>query len=318
MIKVDIVSGFLGAGKTSLIKKLIELYQGEKLVLIENEFGEIAIDGDLIEQEGMTVYEISSGCICCLMEKSFKETLTQVLETLQPDRILIEPTGISILSDIIKTIEGPAFKSYMTINSLVTVVDAVNYLDQADLFGAFFDDQIAHAWHLLISKSQLVDGAYLEVIRRSLKERNQGAAIISQSWDQINQESWQKLLEKPLDRMMEEAMDLKDRPCQEGLFKTHPIFSDQCFTFEGLEAILKQISLDDEMSLVRAKGLVKSFHGGLEFSLANKEISIRPWDQVTRGKACFIGTKLNVGLLDRLFDNKVLGGPYEGHFQMQE
>ncbi|HBC94144.1 MAG TPA: hypothetical protein DCZ10_14915 [Pelotomaculum sp.] len=137
MIKVDVVSGFLGAGKTTLIKLLLKAYENERVVLVENEFGEIGIDGELVERDGFDVFEISNGCICCIMKKDFVQVLARVIEEFKLERIIIEPTGISILSEIIDILRRPEFASQCLINSLLTVVDSVNYLANMILSASF-------------------------------------------------------------------------------------------------------------------------------------------------------------------------------------
>jgi len=157
MIKVDIISGFLGAGKTTLIRKLLKAHEDEKVVLIENEIGEIGIDGEIVERDGFQVLELSTGCICCSMKVDFFNTITKVIEDIKPERIIIEPTGIGLLSEIIDIVNRPDFKDRSYINSLITVVDSMNYLDQLDVFGEFFQDQIRNASILALSKTQFVE-----------------------------------------------------------------------------------------------------------------------------------------------------------------
>ena len=172
MIKVDVVSGFLGSGKTTLIKSLLKAYENEKVVLIENEFGEIGIDGDIIEREGFQVFEISSGCICCIMKKDFLMVLSRIIKEFNPDRIIIEPTGISILSEIIDMLSTKEVSENCSINSLITVIDSINYLEQCDVFGEFFEDQIINAETLILSKSQFIKQEKVEEIIIELREVN--------------------------------------------------------------------------------------------------------------------------------------------------
>jgi G3E family GTPase len=168
MIKVDVISGFLGAGKTTLVKKLLKAYKHEKVVLIENEFGEIGIDGDIVERDGFDVFEITSGCICCIMKKDFVTIFGKILQGYKPERVVIEPTGISILSEIIEVLKRPEFKDICEINSLITVIDGISYLEQRDVFVEFFEDQIINAGTLIISKSQFVDRVKIDEIIKSL------------------------------------------------------------------------------------------------------------------------------------------------------
>ena len=188
MTKIDIVSGFLGAGKTTLIKKMVkEAYQGEKLVLIENEFGEISIDGGFLKDAGIQISEMSSGCICCSLVGDFGKALREVKEQFQPDRILIEPSGVGKLSDVIAAVErvqkeAPALR----LHSFVTVVDATKAKIYMKNFGEFFNDQVEHASAILLSRTQNMDQAKLNVAAGLLRNKNPKAAILTTPWDQLD------------------------------------------------------------------------------------------------------------------------------------
>ncbi len=170
MIKVNLISGFLGAGKTTLIKKILENVKEEKVIIIENEFGEVAIDGDLIKKEGFDVFELRSGCICCMMKQDFEDSLEKVIEEYKPDRIIIEPTGISSLSQLLDILEKDNFKNRININSVITVVDVTSYLEEKDAFGEFYMDQVENAEILIVSKTQMVDKKHFKKSERILKE----------------------------------------------------------------------------------------------------------------------------------------------------
>lgn len=185
--KIDIFSGFLGAGKTTLIKKLIkEAFQGEKIVLIENEFGEIGIDGGFMREAGIQVNELNSGCICCSLVGDFGAALKKVLDDYAPDRIIIEPSGVGKLSDVIAAVEGvqkttPA----LHLHSFVTVVDATKAKVYMKNFGEFFNNQVEHASAILLSRTQNMDQAKLDTAVRLLREKNAKAAILTTPWDQL-------------------------------------------------------------------------------------------------------------------------------------
>ena len=187
MTKIDIVSGFLGAGKTTLIKKMVkEAYQGEKLVLIENEFGEISIDGGFLKDAGIQISEMSSGCICCSLVGDFGKALREVKEQFQPDRILIEPSGVGKLSDVIAAVErvqkeAPALQ----LHSFVTVVDATKAKIYMKNFGEFFNDQVEHASAILLSRTQNMDQAKLNAAVSLLRNKNPKAAILTTPWEQL-------------------------------------------------------------------------------------------------------------------------------------
>ena len=188
MTKIDIVSGFLGAGKTTLIKKMVkEAYQGEKLVLIENEFGEISIDGGFLKDAGIQISEMSSGCICCSLVGDFGKALREVKEQFQPDRILIEPSGVGKLSDVIVAVENTvADIPDMKLNSFVTVADAGKVKVYMKNFGEFYNNQIESAGTIILSRTQKLTQEKLEAAVALLREKNPTAAILTTPWDQLD------------------------------------------------------------------------------------------------------------------------------------
>ena len=189
MTKIDIVSGFLGAGKTTLIKKMVkEAYQGEKLVLIENEFGEISIDGGFLKDAGIQISEMSSGCICCSLVGDFGKALREVKEQFQPDRILIEPSGVGKLSDVTRAVEGVAEHLDVQLNSFVTVADVNKVKMYMKNFGEFYDDQISHASCILLSRTQTASEEKIAAAVALLREKNPTATIVTTAWDELTGE----------------------------------------------------------------------------------------------------------------------------------
>ena len=185
MTKIDIFSGFLGAGKTTLIKKLIkEAYAGEKLVLIENEFGEIGIDGGFLQDAGIKITEMNSGCICCSLVGDFGKALEKVLADYAPDRILIEPSGVGKLSDVIAAVQG-LHDDHILLNSFTTVVDAKKCKMYAKNFGEFFNNQIAYAGAVVLSHTDALPTEKLEAVLALIREQNPAAAIVTTPWDQL-------------------------------------------------------------------------------------------------------------------------------------
>ena len=181
--KIDIFSGFLGAGKTTLIKKLIqEAFGGEKLVLIENEFGEIGIDGGFMREAGIQVNELNSGCICCSLVGDFREALKQVVQTYHPDRILIEPSGVGKLSDVTRAVEGVAETLPVALNSFVTVADVNKVKLYMKNFGEFYDDQVSHASCLILSRTGNAPQAKIDAAVALLQQKNPTATIVTTDW----------------------------------------------------------------------------------------------------------------------------------------
>ena len=198
MTKIDIVSGFLGAGKTTLIKKLLaEAFQGEKLVLIENEFGEISIDGGFLKDSGVQISEMSSGCICCSLVGDFNKALHQVHEQFAPDRILIEPSGVGKLSDVIVAVENTVKDvPDMKLNSFVTVADATKVKVYMKNFGEFYNNQIESAGTIILSRTQKLNQEKLEAAVALLREKNPDAAILTTPWDVLDGKTILSAVEK--------------------------------------------------------------------------------------------------------------------------
>ena len=198
MAKIDIVSGFLGAGKTTLIKKLLaEAYQGEKLVLIENEFGEISVDGGFLKDTGVEISEMSSGCICCSLVGDFGKALQEVEERFHPDRILIEPSGVGKLSDVVVAVQDTAKDDpALKLNSFVTVADASKVKVYMKNFGEFYNNQIESAGTIILSRTQNLTQEKLEAAVELLRGKNPGAVILTTPWDQLDGKTILSAIEK--------------------------------------------------------------------------------------------------------------------------
>ena len=198
MTKIDIISGFLGAGKTTLIKKLLaEAFPGEKLVLIENEFGEISIDGGFLKESGVQISEMSSGCICCSLVGDFNKALKEVADQFHPDRILIEPSGVGKLSDVIVAVENTVSDvPELKLNSFVTVVDAAKVKVYMKNFGEFYNNQVESAGTIVLSRTQKLSQEKLEAAVNMLREKNPDAAILTTPWDQLDGKTILSAMEK--------------------------------------------------------------------------------------------------------------------------
>ena len=198
MTKIDIISGFLGAGKTTLIKKLLaEAYQGEKLVLIENEFGEISIDGGFLKDSGVQISEMSSGCICCSLVGDFNKALKDVQQQFHPDRILIEPSGVGKLSDVIAAVQNTIEEALeMVLNSFVTVADASKVKVYMKNFGEFYNNQVESAGTIILSRTQKLSAEKLDAAVAMLREKNPNAAILTTAWDQLDGKTILSAIEK--------------------------------------------------------------------------------------------------------------------------
>ena len=290
MTKIDIVSGFLGAGKTTLIKKMVkEAYQGEKLVLIENEFGEISIDGGFLKDAGIQISEMSSGCICCSLVGDFGKALREVKEQFQPDRILIEPSGVGKLSDVIVAVENTvADIPDMKLNSFVTVADAGKVKVYMKNFGEFYNNQIESAGTIILSRTQKLTQEKLEAAAALLREKNPTAAILTTPWDQLDGQAILAAVEKVslADELLEkmraehEAEEAEhhhhhhdhDEHDEDAHEHHHHHHADEVFTSWGAETpkqftqadidrILTALDSGDYGAILRAKGIVPAADG---------------------------------------------------------
>lgn len=299
MTKIDIISGFLGAGKTTLIKKLIaEGLQAEKLVLIENEFGEIGIDGGFLQDAGIEIREMNSGCICCSLVGDFSEALKKVLAQYAPDRIIIEPSGVGKLSDVIKAVQAVQAETALEMNSYTTVVDAQKCKMYMKNFKEFFNNQIAYANTIVLSRTQMMEEKALEAVVHELKHVNEQAHVITTPWEELNGEDILAVMNDSC--QLEKELMEKEHICsvcghqhkehehhhdhahhhEEGCscgcdhehhdHDHHHHHADEVFSSWGketprtyerdeLETILKQLNEEDHYGKVlRAKGMVKS------------------------------------------------------------
>ena len=206
MTKIDIISGFLGAGKTTFIKKMLEeVFSGEKVVLVENEYGEVGIDGGFLKDAGIEIKELNSGCICCSLVGDFNRSLNEVIETYHPDRILIEPSGVGKLSDVMNAVRDVAKNLEVRLNSAVTIVDANKCKMYMKNFGEFFNNQVENAGTIVLSRTDVADAGKVQADVELLRAHNSGASIVTTPVEQLTGSQLLALIEKP-DTMMEELL----------------------------------------------------------------------------------------------------------------
>ena len=321
MTKVDIISGFLGAGKTTFIKQMIDqVFVGQKLVLIENEFGEIGIDGGFLKDAGIEITEMNSGCICCTLVGDFSVALKKVLDEYHPDRVLIEPSGVGKLSDIVRAVEDVKTDAPIEIEGRITVVDGKKAKMYMKNFGEFYKDQVASASTIVISRTQEMSGDKIEECVALLREENKEAAIITTPWEQLGEESIRRALEHRtgMEDLMEDSHDHHDHHdhcgCGHDHHDHHHHHADEIFTSWGretahqytegeLEQILKALSEGEAYGTVlRAKGIIP-VEGGLwkQFDLVPGEYEVREGQPDYTGRLCVIGTDLKEEELAVLF-----------------
>lgn len=323
---IDIFSGFLGAGKTTLIKKLIrEAYVGEKVVLIENEFGEIGVDGGFLREAGVEITEMNSGCICCSLVGDFSKALKEVAERFSPHRILIEPSGVGKLSDVIKAVKRAELNA--TLNIFCTVVDAKKCKLYLKNFGEFFLDQVENAGCIVLSHT--ADGKKTQEAVELLRAHTQ-APIITTDWEQLKGEAMLTVmqrtdsLQKELETLAEEAHkhhEHGEHCChhdheEEGhcrhdhahghhhadeVFESWGVETAHPFTSEGLQRALKALDSGEYGQILRAKGIVNGGEVWLHFDYVPEEWDVRTGSAAPTGRLCVIGCDLNKEKLSALF-----------------
>ena len=337
MTKITIFSGFLGAGKTTLIQKLIrEGYVGEKLVLIENEFGEIGIDGGFLQDAGVEITEMNSGCICCSLVGDFGKALEKVLEQYHPDRILIEPSGVGKLSDVIRAVQN-IHAHDVELDGFTTVVDAKKCKMYQKNFGEFFNNQITYASCLILSHTAGLSQDKLDDCVRRLRTCNEKAPIVTTDWDQLTGKqlveamTQKNTLDDELQELLAEAAEHDhhhhhdhddhehehehDENCTCGCHDHHhhhhadEVFTSwgketpHKFTKEQIEEVLKTLcETDDYGEILRAKGMVADVNGSwIYFDMVPGEYEIREGEPDYTGRLCVIGTHIDEHRLEELF-----------------
>ncbi|MGO5075118.1 GTP-binding protein [Clostridium sporogenes] len=303
MIKVNLVSGFLGAGKTTLIKKILENVKEEKVIIIENEFGEVAIDGDLIKKEGFDVFELRSGCICCMMKQDFEDSLQKVIEEYKPDRIIIEPTGISSLSQLLDILEKDNFKDRININSVITVVDGTSYLEEKDAFGEFYMDQVKNAKTLIVSKTQIVDKSTLKEVKESLREFNKKANIITLPFEEFNKEYILNFLDEDLLKDMERE-PLEVTVSTEDGFESLGVKTNKIFETKEMNEIISKLFTGEYGNVIRIKGFLKGKEEIIQINCTKKVHNIETVKDREELKICIIGQGLCKNEIKSLFREK--------------
>lgn len=338
MTKIDIISGFLGAGKTTLIQKLLkEAFKEEQVVLIENEFGEIGIDGGFLKEAGIQIREMNSGCICCSLVGDFGASLKEVISQYHPDRILIEPSGVGKLSDVIKAVQGVQKETDLVLNSYTTVVDAKKCKMYMRNFGEFFNNQVEYAGAIILSRTDLIDEKKAEQCMEMLRKVNERAAIITTPIEKLDGKKILEVMEHPVslqEEMMAEEVcpecghvHSHDHEHEHHHAHEHEHHHDHCghdhhhhhadevftswgretvkkYTREKLEHMLDQLSHSEEFGVVlRAKGMLPAEDGTwIYFDMVPEETQIREGAADYTGRLCVIGSDLKEDRLEALFE----------------
>ena len=339
MTKIDIISGFLGAGKTTFIKKLLkEAVSGEQVVLIENEFGEIGIDGGFLKDSGIEIREMNSGCICCSLVGDFGKSLAEVLSTYKPDRIIIEPSGVGKLSDVMKAVIDVSADMDVALNSAVTIVDAAKCKMYMKNFGEFFNNQIENAGTIVLSRTDITDADKIQKAADMIRGKNPKAVIVTTPLAELGGDQLLEIIEKR-DTMLDDLMeDVREHHHYDGECGCHGHeghehhhhdgecgchghdheghhHADEVFTSWGMETIvpvtkdqlediLKRLADTKEFGdVLRAKGMLPTENPGqwLYFDLVPQQYEIREGRPDYTGKVCVIGASLKEEELNSVF-----------------
>ncbi|PHV70321.1 cobalamin biosynthesis protein CobW [Sporanaerobium hydrogeniformans] len=323
MTKVDIISGFLGAGKTTLIKKLIkEAFKDEKLVLIENEFGEIGIDSGFLKEGGVEITEMNSGCICCSLVGDFGVALKEVLSKYKPDRIIIEPSGVGKLSDVIKAVKDKEQDAQITLNVRTAVVDAKKCKMYMKNFGEFFNNQIENATTILLSRTQDISEDKLIECTQLIKERNKAATLVTTPWQDLEGKQLLEAMESQ--NTLEKELLKKEAICSccgghhshtehhhhhqhhhaDEVFTSWGLETPRPFKQEAIKRVLEKLSNTQAYGMIlRAKGILQDEKGNwFCFDMVPGEYEIRQEAADYTGRLCVIGTKLDKKGLQQLFE----------------
>ncbi len=292
MTKIHIVSGFLGSGKTTLIKKIIKKLDGKK-VIIENEFGEVGIDGEVIGRENYDVIELAQGCICCSMKTDFEEAILSILNDYSPEHIIIEPTGIGMLSHVLSILKIKEIRDRCLVISPITIVDTLDYFEQLDNFGGFFTDQIENAGTLVFSKVQMMEVDNLHKIVDSVRELNKEAEIISCDWDDFDDLDYNSLINMQFDLEKNRTSNIESTSEISDGIQSISIKSPKKFRKNELENMLKEISKDKYGIVIRSKGFINGDDGSLEFSFVNGRFTISKNEFNNSDRVCIIGKNLD-------------------------
>ncbi|MGJ0847655.1 CobW family GTP-binding protein [Tissierella praeacuta] len=309
--KVDIIAGFLGAGKTTLIKEMISqrLYN-EKVVIIENEFGEVGIDGELIKESGLEVKEINSGCICCSLTGDFQKSIEEIIEKINPSRIIIEPSGVGQLSEIIKACKTEILKNLTQINMLITVVDVERFSLYISNFGEFYKDQIKNARTILLSRTEGISRENIEFVTKEIQKLNIRCNIVSTPWKELDLNSIISLAEKNsvnhINRRIKSVKVVREKVKKlnsHKVFQSWGIETPKIFTIDKIKNIIKEFEDSQEYgNVLRAKGVVEiQDNKWIQFNYIPGDLRISEVLPNYNGKLSVIGTNLNREELNKIF-----------------
>ena len=343
-VKIDIFSGFLGAGKTTLLKKMLsECYKNEKVVVVENEFGKVGIDGDILQNTDVQVKEVVGGCICCSLAGNLHMAFTQLIKDYSPDRILIEPSGVSVLSDVMELINRFSKAMPIVINASITVVDAKQVKAFLPVFSDFYTNQMKNANCVILSRVEEVDDEKLRFAIDTITKQKKNVNLITTPWDKLSGSDILHAMETPhtLDKEIKEEIEqlsnhhhhCTDEHCgchnhnhnhkhghehshnhsddmvkSHSDFKTWGIQTPKKTTKESLEKALNKLDSGDYGFIVRAKGIVDGGEEWIAFDYVPQELHVCNSKPMPIGKMILIGANIKVEKIEKLFDDCFIGG----------
>ncbi|MBL4933729.1 CobW family GTP-binding protein [Clostridium paridis] len=318
-IKIDVFSGFLGAGKTKLIKKLIEeSLNKEKIAIIENEFGEIGIDGSFLRNSKIEITEISAGCICCSVYGDFKKGILEVIDKYSPERIIIEPSGVAKLSEILSVFKEPDIKEKVSLNMLITVLDVTKYDLYINNFADFYKDQIVNAKTIILSRTQNISKDDVLSLTEKIKKLNSHASIVTTPWSDVSASSIIEIAESTEEVPLLNKINILKKDLGKGILKTSTVAgtkeafetigieTPEVYSRTRIESILSSLTDSSKYGLVlRAKGIIETEENNwLEFDYVPGEYEIRTSSADYSGRICVIGNHLNINEVKNLFTYK--------------
>lgn len=314
MINIDVISGFLGAGKTTFIKKYLDENINEKIAIIENEFGEVSVDGDLLRRNDVSVSEISSGCICCSIEGDFKRALLDIIKKYSPDRILIEPSGVAKLSEVKLTISEITRKYHLNLNYIFTVVDSRNYKLYMENFSDFYKDQIVSTKTIVLTRINEVSNVNYDYILNDIKKLNKNANIIVAPLDELNLSEIKQIADSDNTKMNEKKIKkssfsiinksiIRNKNYAENVFDSWGKETNKVYSIEKIKDIFNKIREEEDYGFViRGKGIVRvSKDKWVEFQYTPGVLNIEDSREHDNGKVVIIGEKIDKDKLKLLF-----------------
>lgn len=310
---IDIISGFLGAGKTTLIKKIVAaLGEGTTTAIIENEYGEVGIDGSLLKSKDLNIKEVTSGCICCSIEDDFKDALKEIMNTYNPNRIIIEPSGVAKLPQVIREVKEVTRDSGYSINMVITVVDALNFEMYLDNFEKFFMSQISFAKTVLLTKTDVISNDEVLQVFKGVRKLNPNCPIITTPLSKIDGKKIISVAEFGNDEIFNGYDNLKrslnvtrvvkhNHCCDATSFDSWGIETPKVFTTSEIKNSLDKLANHNYGNVIRAKGIVNTSNSWVQFDYVSGKIDIKKIDYDYTGRICVIGTRLKKKEISSLF-----------------